>query len=267
MPTEQGYSNQKKKGAAQFKTIHGTGSDSFGTSSVPKYLYDISVADQPIISISDIIGKDGQVQFWNIEITAHGASAGNILRLVDGTLKNFEFEVVLAPDLDNIYVLPTSNAKPSIADNARIMGWVTAKSDEDGNPQVSLAPSPVKFVLDAVVTNVSKDSAIPANTIALPVEDFEARAKLTSLEAKDFATESTLSSLEAKDFATQTTLNSLLSKTAGSLVPVSYDQVVQTYVGATTDLSTVVFKNAGATVATLTFLYDGSNRLIDVTRS
>ena len=67
--------------------------------------------------------------------------------------------------------------------------------------------------------------------------------------------------------ATQTSLAALLAKTAGSLVPVSYDQVSQTYVGATSDLNTVTFKSAGSTVATLTFTYDGSNRLIDVART
>jgi len=279
MPTEQGYSNQKKKGQSQFKTIHGVGSDSFGTISIPKYLSDISLTDQTIVSVSDVIGKDGQVQYWSIEITAHGAVAGNVIRIVDGSLKNFEFEVISVPDVDHVLVLPISSDKPLLTDLARVMGWVTGKADDEGNLVISQGP--VQFKLDNVITEVSKDTAVPANTIALPVEDFEARAKLTlleakdfatettlsSLEAKDFATETTLASLEAKDFATQTTLNSLLSKTAGSLVPVSYDQVIQTYVGATTDLSTVVFKNAGTTVATLTFLYDGSNRLIDVTRS
>jgi len=43
--------------------------------------------------------------------------------------------------------------------------------------------------------------------------------------------------------------------------------VILTYVGATTNISTVTFKSSGTTVATLTLTYDGSSRLIDVTRS
>jgi hypothetical protein len=50
-------------------------------------------------------------------------------------------------------------------------------------------------------------------------------------------------------------------------VAVAHDEVVVTYVGATTLISTVVYKLATVTVATLTFSYDGSNRLIGVVRS
>jgi hypothetical protein len=193
MATEQGFSNQKKKGKAQFKTIHSTGSDSFGTASVSKALYDISLSDQTIVSITDILGSDGQVQFWNIEITAHLASPGNILRIVDGSLKNFEFEIISVPDANNLWILPISPSKPLLTDLARIMNWVTGKADEDGN--LILTSGPVKFLLDLVPTEVSKDSAVPANTIALPVEDFAARASLVEIESE-------LETLNTVDFAT-----------------------------------------------------------------
>jgi hypothetical protein len=252
MPTEQGFSNQKKKGKAQFKTVHNVGSDAFGTTSISKSLYDISISDESVVSVTDVFGADGQVSFWNLEVFSHGASVGNIFRITESDyIKNFEFEIVGVVDLDNILVLPVSSIKPIAGNAGRVMGWVTNKVDEDGNPVVSQGP--VQFKLNNVNTEVSKDSAVPANTIALPVEDFAARASLTTLAAKDFAT--------------QTTLASLLAKTSGAIVPVSYDQVVQTYVGATTDLSTVVFKAGGVTVATLTFTYDGSNRLINVART
>lgn len=54
---------------------------------------------------------------------------------------------------------------------------------------------------------------------------------------------------------------------AGNLVPVAYDELVITYVGATTDISTVVYKQSSVTVATLTLSYDGSNRLVGVVRT
>ena len=168
MATEQGYSNQKKKGSAQFKTIHNVGSDSFGTVSFSKSLYDISLTDQTIVSVSDVIGSDGQIKFWKLQIVAHGASVGNILRITSGTLKNFEFEVMAVVDADNIHILPISSSRPLALDTAKIMGWVTAKSDDQGNPQVSLAPAPVKFLLDGVTTDVSEDTSVPANNTALP---------------------------------------------------------------------------------------------------
>jgi hypothetical protein len=70
-----------------------------------------------------------------------------------------------------------------------------------------------------------------------------------------------LSVVVASDQSNVPTLNK------SQLVPVLYDQVVTTYVGATTDINTITYKQGGTTVATLTMTYDGSNRLTDVTRT
>lgn len=56
-------------------------------------------------------------------------------------------------------------------------------------------------------------------------------------------------------------------RVTNQLVPVNFDELVISYVGATTDISSVVYKLASATVATITLSYDGSNRLIGVVRS
>lgn len=55
--------------------------------------------------------------------------------------------------------------------------------------------------------------------------------------------------------------------TGGNLVPDRYDDIVITYVGATTRIATVVYKLATVIIATLTLTYDGSSRLIEVARS
>lgn len=290
MASEQGYSNQKKKGKAQFKTIHSVNNDAFGTSNIPKYLFDIDPADKPIVSIADVIGKDGQVEFWNLEITAHLASVGSIIRLVDGAFKNFEFEVMSVPDANHVYVLPISSSKPAIADNVRVMGWVTARADDEGNPISSQGP--VKFVLDGVPTEVEEDTLVPANNRPLPVKltGFTGDITVTANQL-DVSTNSTDDSMALGDFTTGTkatidtniltskgelhvvddnanlTLSSINDKIAGSLVPLEHDEIETTYVGATTDISTVTYKLAGTTVATLTLSYDGSNRLIGVVRS
>lgn len=67
--------------------------------------------------------------------------------------------------------------------------------------------------------------------------------------------------------ATETTLSALSSKSASSFITVPFDETVTTYVGATERISTVVYKLATVTVATLTMSYDGSNRLTGVVRS
>lgn len=70
--------------------------------------------------------------------------------------------------------------------------------------------------------------------------------------------------------ATETTLAAFSAKTAAALVPEKFDYQDIMYVGATTDIDTVVYKlggSGGTTVATLTMGYDGSSRLTSVTRS
>ena len=69
----------------------------------------------------------------------------------------------------------------------------------------------------------------------------------------------------------QTTGNTAIStfsaKSAASMVAVAHDEVVLSYVGTSNRISSVVYKLATSTVATLTFSYDGSNRLTGVVRS
>lgn len=65
-------------------------------------------------------------------------------------------------------------------------------------------------------------------------------------------------------------LTEINSKSAGALVAVAHDYVALTYVGLTTDIGTATYYINGPTgsvVSTLTLNYDGSNRLISVTRS
>lgn len=64
--------------------------------------------------------------------------------------------------------------------------------------------------------------------------------------------------------ALQTSLN---NKSASAFINVPFDETVITYVGATTNVSTVTYKLAGVTQNILTMMYDGSNRLVDVLKS
>lgn len=216
MASEQGYSNQKKKGKAQFKTIHSAGSDSFAEQVIPKYLYNVNLLDIAITGIQDILSSNGQVEFWKITMVAHNASVGNILQIKTpsvASLTKFEFEILSIIDADNFLILPISNAKPAIGDTGLIKNWVSAASDSDGNPQIAIAPAPIKFKLDGVTTDVSKDSVTPANSKLLPTENLIAQASLSSIDGK-------FTTLNAKDFATsakQDTGNSSLSSIDGKL--------------------------------------------------
>jgi hypothetical protein len=231
MATEQGYSNQKKKGKAQFKTIHSTGSNSYAEPVVHKSLYAVTNIETVIDGVTDVLGANGQVEFWQLLISGHSAQVGGIVRLMfDSTLPNFEFEVISIVDSDNLLVLPISETKPEKgSDTCIVYGWVSAIADSNGNPQVSISPAPIQFLIDGLAYDVSKDTFTPANSRLLPTENLIAQAslssidgKFTTLNAKDFATSakqdtgnSSLSSIDgkfttlnAKDFATQATLSS-----------------------------------------------------------
>ncbi len=66
---------------------------------------------------------------------------------------------------------------------------------------------------------------------------------------------------------TANTLNSFSAKTASGMVTVPFDEQTIAYVGATSDIDSVTYKNGGVTVATVTLSYDGQNRLTGVVRS
>jgi len=168
MPTENGYSNQKKKGTAQFKTVHDLGSNRFGTSVTTKSLFDISAIPAAIVSVSPVLDNSGQVALYNIELTAHGISAYNlgVLKITSGVLAGWEIPVEKVVDVDNIQVLNIFDTPPAALDLAKPMGWVTSKADSDGN--VNFSPGPAQFVQDAVSVVVTEDTTTPANNRAMP---------------------------------------------------------------------------------------------------
>ncbi len=108
----------------------------------------------------------------------------------------------------------------------------------------------------------------------LPVQDSAAEASLASIDGNvikaDTDNVTVVSSALPTGAATEATLAAFSDKTAGSLVPEAFDYQEIAYVGASTDIDTVIYKTggaAGSTVATLTMGYDGSGRLETVTRS
>ena len=77
-------------------------------------------------------------------------------------------------------------------------------------------------------------------------------------------------STSALQTAGNASLSALAARTAGSLTPIAFDEVDLTYVVAGNgigQIATAVYKLATATVKTLTFSYDGSDRLSSVVAS
>ena len=146
-------------------------------------------------------------------------------------------------------------------------------------------------IVEAISTNTKLETVI-AEQLDQTAELVDINSELDSIAAIDFATETTLDALNTKVVAvdtgavvvassalptgastlaeqqTQSTaLAALNTRMAGSLAPVAHDEIEQTYVGATTDLNTVIYKLGGVTVRTLTFSYDGQGRLDGVVAS
>lgn len=165
MPTEQGFSNQKKLGKAQFKTIHALGSDSYGPKVAQACLYEKKAASA-IVSVDTIYSDSGTPEFYEIEITSHGASVGDVMRMTSGNADAFNFEIQKIISANKFYIPPL--ATPAVADTAEILGWTITKTTKDGTTIVTISAAPVQFVKNGVDTEVEEDTADQTNSEALP---------------------------------------------------------------------------------------------------
>lgn len=173
------------------------------------------------------------------------------------------------------YPASAANSNPSVSTN---LDPIPASSTLIGGEDPSGDLRPV--AVDASGNIIVGSSALPAGAATEAKQDV-GNASLASIDSNTIhvdtdnvtVTNSALptgAATELKQDSTITAINDFAGKTAGSLVPEAFDYQEITYVGATTDIDTVVYKSGGAggtTVATLTMAYDGSNRLSTVTRS
>lgn len=107
----------------------------------------------------------------------------------------------------------------------------------------------------------TSSNSLPAGSATAANQVLEI-AQLTAINSN-----TTGSSTAANQTTEIAAINSFAAKTASAFVNVPFDETVITYVGATTNIATVVYKLATVTKQTLTLTYDGSNRLIDVLKS
>ena len=103
-------------------------------------------------------------------------------------------------------------------------------------------------------------------TVTGPLTDTQLRASAVPVSAASLPLP-TGAATEATSLAIKADLDDLNARLAGGFVPAQFDETVITYVGVSTDIDTVVYKLSGATVATLTMSYDGSDRLIGVVKT
>jgi hypothetical protein len=166
MPTENGYSNQKKLGTAQFKTVNDLGSGRHGTAVSSKALYDISAA-QTIASVTPVVNSNGQIYAYDIELTAHGVTQDSgVLKFTSGALTGWEVQIESVQDVDTLRILAITPSAPTTAMDAKPMGWVTSKADSDGN--LNFSPGPLQFIRDGLAEEIEEDTANSADNRGLP---------------------------------------------------------------------------------------------------
>lgn len=150
-------------------------------------------------------------------------------------------------------------------------------TDNSGVLNVNSTPAAGSATSANQVLQITQETAINSNTASIDTKTPTVGQKtMANSSPVVIASDQSAVAISAASLplptgaATQTTLLAFSNKSAGALVPEAFDYQAITYVGITTDINTVVYKlggAGGATVATLTMAYDGSNRLSSVTRS
>lgn len=165
MATESGWSNQKKLGPNQHKTIQNVGSDRYGISTAQMYLYDVTAV---AVALTNSALSTDSKQIY-LEIPAHGGSVGDIVRIITSSaLKGWEYEIAEVIDANTVAVWKTSDSIPAIADEVKVCRWITAKADGEG--ALTTTAGPVQFLRNGSVQDVVEDTVTSANNRPLPVK-------------------------------------------------------------------------------------------------
>jgi hypothetical protein len=180
MSAPQGYSNQKKFGKPQFLTFHPIGSDKFAQNIISRTLAEYSAVNIAITAQS--ISTDQKE--LTLTIPAHGAKVTDVVRIYSGLNPIYELDIISVPSVNTVVV---HNVIPSgtnlVGSDAKTMFYVTPKSDAEGN--MNFSPGPTTYLRDGIVTTVTKDTAVPANNRALPVEIISASGAVINVTAGD----------------------------------------------------------------------------------
>jgi len=153
MSTEKGYSNSKKYGRPQHKTIHNVGGDAYAPPSIIKLLQAISGT----LSIEAVEVSQDQ-KLIKITITGHGASKGETVKFLSGNLFPYDTEIVNVVDANNFVIFNTFGI-PVIADTLQIARFSTGVFGSDNT---------TSFIKDGNAQVVTEDNTTPSNNAPLP---------------------------------------------------------------------------------------------------
>jgi len=161
MAALQGYRTQQKIGQSQYQTyqqVGRAGSGSYAADTVSKVLWDTTPLNVPV--------EAGSTRLI-INATAHTALAGDMLRFTS-TSANPGIEVgVVKVTANTIELGGELPALPLLADEFKIMRWITPVADQNGN--LVFTPGPTTYNRNGSITTVAEDTANAANNRGLPV--------------------------------------------------------------------------------------------------
>lgn len=169
MATQSGFSNLKMRGPVRHLTVSPLGSNRTGLTTSQVNLFEISAIP---LAITDIQYNTKDEKYLILTLDGnHNAHSGDVVRFTSGALIFWEIEILkaLSPTklvIGNIGNQDGGDVLPVIGDELKLMRWVTAKSDSEGN--LNFSPGPTTFIKDGISAVVAEDSANPANNKALP---------------------------------------------------------------------------------------------------
>jgi hypothetical protein len=107
-----------------------------------------------------------------VKLTAHSARRGDLLRIITSanSIQEFEVEIKEVVDANHIRLGAVLSADLAAGDTVSILRYITPKMDDDGTTFAAFQPTPVNFMQDGVLTEVTEDTVTPANNKALPVK-------------------------------------------------------------------------------------------------
>jgi hypothetical protein len=101
-----------------------------------------------------------------IQSVAHGAKAGDIIKMTSGNSLDAEIPIIEIVDAD-FFVIPYE-ADIAVADTFNLLRHVTPKYAADGSTSVTITSAPTQFILDGNPQQVVEDTVAPANNRAMP---------------------------------------------------------------------------------------------------
>lgn len=114
--------------------------------------------------------------------TAHGAQKGDFIRFeATAALPFYEAGVLSVPDANTIILDGELPSIPPVGNEFYILRHGTQRLDDSGAGIVSVAPSPIQYVLDGIDTEVEQDTITPSNSNPLPTSYLNTSGVRTNL--------------------------------------------------------------------------------------